>query len=751
MSWAVHLTRLLCLTSIVLLTCTACLASQESKISPSISIGRFLLDVENDANKAEQASCNAVKHLPEGSSECEYVKENCAKGSIISYVEIYFCYVRPAGQLPIILYQVACILWLLLLFRVLGSTAEEFFSPILTQLSQELGLPPRFAGVTFLALGNGAPDISSSVAAITAGNYMLAISSLLGGGLFVGCVVAGAIMLANGGAKARGALMRDVAAYCIGVVTITAFMWTGKMTYFRSLVLLVVYAAFVITVLGADLWHIFTRDADAEQKPEAESLLHEEQGQGRRRTEPVIPPAADLYSATDQAHHVADSTIELTEKQHSTGSLPHSNEDRSEDGHQHHQAEARHHRVKHWLDQEDVHLMSGRGYRARALAELANSSTFNYRVHSQELRQASMEASLLSDQEAGPERALTDGYQPPEMLEADAALPDVEEDVGDADAAERGVHPPPAPGEGDRRRKHRRSASMELGDPGGGPSGAAERASGCERAVAFCRRHCGAICSVLGVLERIASIAEWPLLVLRRATVPIVEQEFYSRPWFLTSLVFGPPAAMYYLQLGWVPMGIALGAGCVASALAAWATKSAKETPPAWRLGLSFPIGSAIIAAVGFVLAAMWIDTIATELVSMLEYLGLLSGISHTVLGLTVLAWGNSVGDMSTNMAMARKGLANMAMTACYAGPVFNLLVGAALGFIRLLASKGLASVQVQITENVVASCVCIIVMCVGVIGVGLTNKYHLPAKFGLLLIGMYIAYLTVSILLLVT
>lgn len=51
----------------------------------------------------------------------------------------------------------------------------------------------------------------------------------------------------------------------------------------------------------------------------------------------------------------------------------------------------------------------------------------------------------------------------------------------------------------------------------------------------------------------------------------------------------------------------------------------------AWRLGLGFPIGSAIIAALGFVLAAMWIDTIATELVSMLEYLGLLSGISHTV------------------------------------------------------------------------------------------------------------------------
>ncbi len=33
-----------------------------------------------------------------------------------------------------------------LIFRLLGSTADSFFSPILTQISQDLGLPPRFAG-----------------------------------------------------------------------------------------------------------------------------------------------------------------------------------------------------------------------------------------------------------------------------------------------------------------------------------------------------------------------------------------------------------------------------------------------------------------------------------------------------------------------------------------------------------------------------------------------------------------------------
>ena len=42
--------------------------------------------------------------------------------------------------------QGVCLFWLMLLFCVLGSTSEEFFSPILSQLSEEMGLPPRFAG-----------------------------------------------------------------------------------------------------------------------------------------------------------------------------------------------------------------------------------------------------------------------------------------------------------------------------------------------------------------------------------------------------------------------------------------------------------------------------------------------------------------------------------------------------------------------------------------------------------------------------
>ena len=82
---------------------------------------------------------------------------------------------------------------------------------------------------------------------------------------------------------------------------------------------------------------------------------------------------------------------------------------------------------------------------------------------------------------------------------------------------------------------------------------------------------------------------------------------------------------------------------------------------------------------------------------ALLDYFGTLSGIKHEVLGLTVLAWGNSIGDLSTNVAMAKRGLSNMAMTACFAGPIINLLVALGLGFVRFLAANSLDSIPVRL------------------------------------------------------
>ena len=84
-----------------------------------------------------------------------------------------------------------------------------------------MGLPPRLGGVTLLALGNGAPDLSSSIAAVRSGNYSLALGALTGGSMFVGCVVAGRIIAMNGGVASRAAQIRDILAQFISVVCVT--------------------------------------------------------------------------------------------------------------------------------------------------------------------------------------------------------------------------------------------------------------------------------------------------------------------------------------------------------------------------------------------------------------------------------------------------------------------------------------------------------------------------------------------------
>lgn len=50
-------------------------------------------------------------------------------------------------------------------FHLLSSTAENYLSPALTNLSNKLGLSETLAGVTLVAIGNGAPDVIVAISA----------------------------------------------------------------------------------------------------------------------------------------------------------------------------------------------------------------------------------------------------------------------------------------------------------------------------------------------------------------------------------------------------------------------------------------------------------------------------------------------------------------------------------------------------------------------------------------------------------
>ena len=69
-------------------------------------------------------------------------------------------------------------------------------------------------------------------------------------------------------------------------------------------------------------------------------------------------------------------------------------------------------------------------------------------------------------------------------------------------------------------------------------------------------------------------------------------------------------------------------------------------------------------------------DLIANEAVALMESLGVILEISTAVLGLTILALGNSVGDLIADLAVARTGQARMAVATCFGSPLLNDILG---------------------------------------------------------------------------
>ena len=59
------------------------------------------------------------------------------------------------------------------------------------------------------------------------------------------------------------------------------------------------------------------------------------------------------------------------------------------------------------------------------------------------------------------------------------------------------------------------------------------------------------------------------------------------------------------------------------------------------------PIYHWLFAYFGFIVSVGWIYALANEVVDLLTAIGIIFNLSHLLLGLTVLAWGNSVGGIT--------------------------------------------------------------------------------------------------------
>ncbi|KAK2638341.1 hypothetical protein Ddye_026136 [Dipteronia dyeriana] len=179
-------------------------------------------------------------------------------------------------------------------------------------------------------------------------------------------------------------------------------------------------------------------------------------------------------------------------------------------------------------------------------------------------------------------------------------------------------------------------------------------------------------------------ILQMPLFIPRRLTIPIVCEKRWSKPMAVISVTLAPLffSALWNPQEGSLSTtltvyGIGLAFGITFGVLA-YATTEDSSPPKGKGCILIWLVG-------GFTMSVIWTYIAAQELVALLVSLGYIFGISPSILGLTVLAWGNSLGDLITNLTMALNGGAEgaqVAITGCYAGPIFNILFGLGLSLV---------------------------------------------------------------------
>ncbi|CAF0867594.1 unnamed protein product [Brachionus calyciflorus] len=180
---------------------------------------------------------------------------------------------------------------------------------------------------------------------------------------------------------------------------------------------------------------------------------------------------------------------------------------------------------------------------------------------------------------------------------------------------------------------------------------------------------------------KLIMVVKAPIIILLKLTIPLVDYDGPNHNWNkITTMINAILAPMFmvfttevagHMLFGVLPVWvIALITGLLMASLVWWFTDFYER--PKYHF---------LLAYLGFAVSVIWIYSIANEIVNILTAFGVIMNISNTILGLTFLAWGNSMSDLVADVFSARKGFPNMAISACFGGPLFNILIGIGIPF----------------------------------------------------------------------
>ena len=222
----------------------------------------------------------------------------------------------------------------------------------------------------------------------------------------------------------------------------------------------------------------------------------------------------------------------------------------------------------------------------------------------------------------------------------------------------------------------------------------------------------------------------------------LVATQIFTSPFFIVLLVWANTDPTLSPRTLLLPTLYTLISSLVALAFLLLTTSASK--PPPYRYLLCF---------LGFIVSIAWISTIANEVVGVLKAFGVILGISDAILGLTIFAVGNSLGDLVADITVAKLGYPVMALSACFGGPMLNILLGIGLSglYMTIKGGKGwherhpsrpvkYEPYQLEVSGTLVISGVTLLITLLGLLVVVPLNKWKMDRRIGWGLVALWTA-----------
>lgn len=670
-------------------------------------------------------------------------------------------------------------LLLVLLFRILGSTAEEFFSPGLEMLSLRLGLPERFAGVTLLALGNGAPDVASVASAIRNDHkrgYLLALGELTGTCMVLSTVVVGAVAFVSPQpVPCRAALIRDVVMFIITMVLVFVDFHDGSINTAEVRSFVGLYVAYVLIVLSADIYqnrkyvaaHAMLKAFQPQEKDKAANGLENNDQQDNNNTTestPLVPDGAKYPTTITLTHETSGlkspppTLIQRMMRVFSNYNETDDDEDDDNDNNNNSDANDNPTKTDDAKGEEDKASIEA-PTTEKQIQLKPNSRPPSHRTNSGwgERDDSGHEPLMVFHPHHG---GLVNLLKHMESAESTSTslhgTGNFHPDDLKQDKETAGQHH-----NHDPQQYHWLDVRHELQDYftkfieaiycSENYNWVDKLLMTCELPVTLLRMvsFMGFFLLYIIIIVLGTYIAQCQIPLDIQLSIPVPCEGYYCRPLLALSVTLSPWWLCYYLQnqfdvnlleqsmttilIIFVAIPVPLG-------LLVLRFAPRGSIPPR-------PLAAVPITLIGFVVSATWLDLIADKLVDLLTFFAILCHIPSTIMGLTVLAWGNSSQDLIANITVARKDLSIMAITASFAGPVFNMLVGLGIGFSILNSSEPESTFEVHLDGPLRIGFLFSVLNGVLVIVSGVCfGRGVIPKNYGYVAMLVYLLYVVVSI-----